>query len=90
MDNRLETPRLETPITSIPSGSVGIGGKQTGVYPMSSPGGWQLIGRTPVKLYDSARQDPVLYKAGDYIRFYRIDENDFHNASFDIKVSEVK
>ena len=49
MDKRLHTPRLPNPRTSIPAGSVGIGGEQTGIYPLASPGGWQLIGRTPVK-----------------------------------------
>lgn len=52
LDERLFTPRLPTPRTAIPAGSVGIGGEQTGVYPIASPGGWQLIGRTPLKLFD--------------------------------------
>ncbi len=69
MDQRLNTPRLSNPRTAIPAGSVGIGGEQTGIYPIASPGGWRLIGRTPVKLYDSERENPTLYKAGDYIRF---------------------
>lgn len=69
LDERLHTPRLETPRTSIPAGSVGIGGEQTGIYPLSSPGGWQLIGRTPLKTYDAKRENPIIYSAGDYIRF---------------------
>lgn len=69
MDERLNTPRLANPRTSIPAGSVGIGGEQTGIYPIASPGGWRLIGRTPLKLYDSERENPTLYQAGDYIRF---------------------
>ncbi|MDR3262749.1 MAG: 5-oxoprolinase subunit PxpB [Clostridiales bacterium] len=69
MDKRLNTPRLKNPRTKIPEGSVGIGGEQTGIYPLASPGGWQLIGRTPVKPYDPSRETPFLYKAGDYIRF---------------------
>lgn len=69
MDARLETPRLETPRTKIPAGSVGIGGKQTGIYPMPSPGGWQLIGRTDAVLFDAERQPPALLKAGDRIKF---------------------
>ena len=89
MDERLNTPRLDVPRTIIPSGSVGIGGKQTGIYPMPSPGGWQLIGRTPVKLYDTSRNEPVLYKAGDLIRFQRITSEEFYNSSCDIKITEV-
>ena len=57
----------------------GIAGKQTGIYPVESPGGWQLIGRTPVKLYDPCREDPVLLNAGDYIKFVSIDENEYKN-----------
>ncbi len=77
MDSRLVTPRLPNPRTSISAGSVGIGGEQTGVYPIASPGGWRLIGRTPLKLYDSEREKPTLYQAGDYIRFQPIDEDEF-------------
>lgn len=77
LDKRLETPRLSNPRTSIPAGSVGIGGEQTGVYPISSPGGWRLIGRTPLKLYDSERKNPTLYQAGDYIHFKPINEDEF-------------
>lgn len=89
MDERLETPRLDTPRTIIPAGAVGIGGKQTGIYPLASPGGWRLIGRTPVKIYDPNRNPPILYKAGDYIRFYPISANDFSGmAGSNIKVLE--
>ena len=78
LEERLAVPRLDNPRTSIPPGAVGIGGKQTGIYPLASPGGWRLIGRTPVKLYDPRRQDPILYRAGDYIRFYPISQAEFH------------
>lgn len=81
MDPRLEAPRLDSPRTSIPVGAVGIGGKQTGIYPLASPGGWRLIGRTPVKVYDPHRKDPILYRAGDYIRFYPITEEQFEELS---------
>lgn len=77
MDPRLETPRLTSPRTAIPAGSVGIGGAQTGIYPLESPGGWRLIGRTPLKLYDPARKDPVLLRAGDVLRFIPITEEEF-------------
>ncbi|MDR2090926.1 MAG: 5-oxoprolinase subunit PxpB [Clostridiales bacterium] len=72
MDKRLNTPRLKNPRTKIPEGSVGIGGEQTGIYPLASPGGWQLIGRTPVRPYDPSRERPFLYTAGDYIKFFPI------------------
>lgn len=72
MDKRIEAPRLDSPRTVIPPGAVGIGGKQTGIYPLASPGGWRLIGQTPVKVYDPDRADPIAYSAGDYIRFYPI------------------
>lgn len=77
MDERIETPRLQTPRTKIPAGSTGIAGKQTGIYPIDSPGGWQLIGRTPVKLYDPLADPPVLLNAGDYVRFVPIDEEEY-------------
>ncbi|MBU3174769.1 5-oxoprolinase subunit PxpB [Clostridium estertheticum] len=79
MSDKIETPRLQKPRTKIPAQSVGIAGKQTGIYPIESPGGWQLIGRTPVKLYDPFREDPVLLNAGDYIKFISIDENEYKN-----------
>jgi inhibitor of KinA len=69
MSERIATPRLKTPRTAIPAGSVGIAQAQTGIYPVESPGGWQLIGRTPLRLFDARRQPPVLVEAGDYIRF---------------------
>jgi len=81
MDPRIEASRLDSPRTSIPVGAVGIGGKQTGIYPLASPGGWRLIGRTPVKVYDPQRDDPILYRAGDYIRFCPITEEQFKELS---------
>ncbi len=69
MAEELKTPRLETPRTLIPAGSVGIAGQQTGVYPIDSPGGWRIIGRTPLRLFDPQRTPPVLIQAGDYVRF---------------------
>lgn len=77
LDPRLHTPRLTVPRTVIEAGSVGIGGTQTGVYPLASPGGWQLIGRTPIKTYDPTREEPILYAAGDYLRFVPISESEF-------------
>jgi len=77
MDLRIETPRLKTPRVLIPGGSVGIAGKQTGIYSIDSPGGWQLIGRTPIKIYDPYREKPILHKAGDYIRFVAISQAEY-------------
>lgn len=77
MDEKLATPRLASPRLRIEAGSVGIAGNQTGFYPIPSPGGWQIIGRTPLKLYDPAAQPPVFVKAGDYIRFVSIGESEF-------------
>lgn len=77
MDKRIEAPRLDSPRTVIPPGAVGIGGKQTGIYPLASPGGWRLIGQTPVKVYDPERSEPIVYRAGDYIRFYPITSQEY-------------
>ena len=77
MDESIATPRLKTPRVLIPAGSVGIAGKQTGIYPIDSPGGWQLIGRTPVKLYDAHRDTPILLDAGLHVKFIPIDEAEY-------------
>jgi KipI family sensor histidine kinase inhibitor len=77
MDEKIATPRLKEPRIKIPGGSVGIAGGQTGIYPLESPGGWQLIGRTPLKLYDPHRENPVLLCAGDYLKFVAITKNEF-------------
>ena len=79
MDPRIAMPRLSNPRTKIPEGSVGIGGSQTGIYPMQSPGGWRLLGATPIKLYDPDREKPILYEAGDYIRFVPISLDDYYD-----------
>lgn len=77
MDERLFTPRLKTPRLEIFEGAVGIGSEQTGIYPIASPGGWQLIGKTPVKVFDKSKEPPILYKAGDYIKFFSIDKSEY-------------
>jgi len=77
MSDEIATPRLTTPRVKIPAGSVGIAGTQTGVYPIDSPGGWQLIGRTPVRMYDPDRETPILPEAGQYIKFYAIDKAEY-------------
>jgi KipI family sensor histidine kinase inhibitor len=68
----LATPRLPNPRTRVPAGSVGIGGEQTGVYPQATPGGWRLIGRTPLRLFDPDSAEPFLLRAGDHLRFTAI------------------
>lgn len=84
LDERLVTPRLAIPRTRIPAGSVGIGGSQTGIYPMASPGGWQLIGRTPLDIYDAKREEPFLYEAGDEIQFVPIDSDTYYEIRHQI------
>lgn len=75
LDERIFKDRLNNPRTNIPAGSVGIGGKQTGMYPFDSPGGWNLLGRTPIRLYDTRRgEDTILYGPGDKIVFKPITE----------------
>ena len=77
LDPRICAPRLDTPRTKIEAGSVGIGGSQTGVYPVASPGGWRILGFTPIKFYDPDRTEPILCKAGEYIRFVPISRKEF-------------
>ncbi|NPU83249.1 MAG: 5-oxoprolinase subunit PxpB [Syntrophaceae bacterium] len=77
LNKQIVTPRRETPRTVIPGGSVGIAEAQTGVYPVDSPGGWQIIGRTPLRLFAPERESPFLYEAGDRIRFVPIPESEF-------------
>jgi inhibitor of KinA len=77
VDQRIAMPRLSTPRVRVPAGSVGIAGVQTGIYPSETPGGWQLIGRTPAKPFDPARSEPFLMKAGDAVQFYPIDREEF-------------
>lgn len=75
---QIAMPRLKVPRKSIAPGSVGIAGAQTGMYPVESPGGWRLIGRTPIQLYDP--NNPVLkYKSGDYVRFKSITKSDYYD-----------
>jgi inhibitor of KinA len=77
LDGRLQTPRRKTPRTNLPAGSVGLAESQTGVYPVESPGGWQIIGQTPLRLFAPTRETPFLYEAGDRIRFVPITGAEF-------------
>jgi inhibitor of KinA len=90
MDKRIAAPRKKTPRSRIPAGSIGIAGEQTGIYPLETPGGWQIIGRTPVKLYDPQKQDPILLKAGDYIRFVPITEREYEKIEQQVQKGSYK
>lgn len=81
MDKTIATPRLSKPRLKIEAGSVGIAGEQTGIYPVDSPGGWRIIGKTPLKLYDKDLDTPVLLDMGDYLRFIPIDKDEFERIS---------
>lgn len=72
MSEKIAAPRRNTPRTAVPKGSVGIAGMQTGIYPLETPGGWQIIGRTPIKLFDAESNERTLLKCGDIIKFYPI------------------
>lgn len=77
LPGKIATPRRESPRKEIPAGSVGIGGKQTGIYPIKSPGGWNIIGRTPLRLFDPQRNPPGLLRAGGRVRFRRVSREEF-------------
>lgn len=76
LDDRLGLPRKSTPQTRVPAGSVAIAGAQTGIYPVDSPGGWHIIGWTPLKLFDPASQMPFLFAPGDVVKFVPIEKED--------------
>lgn len=77
LSERISTPRLETPRLRVPAGTVAIAGQQTGVYPVESPGGWRLLGRTPIKLFDPHKEPPSAMQPYDYVRFVEIDEEEY-------------
>jgi len=79
MNKKIATPRLSSPRVRLEAGSVGIAGEQTGIYPIASPGGWQIIGRTPLVLFDPKAENPFLFKAGQRVRFYPITEQEYLN-----------
>jgi len=78
VDERISSPRKQQP-AAVEAGSVGIAGRQTGIYPFKSPGGWQIIGRTPWKLFDKEKVNPVLFKSGDHVQFYSIRNDEFED-----------
>jgi len=77
LSEKLTATRRQNPRSAIPAGSVGIAGQQTGIYPLETPGGWQIIGRTPLKLFNVNRQKPSLLKAGDKLKFEQISLREF-------------
>ncbi len=77
LDKRIHMPRKKEPRVLLKGGSVGIGGVQTGIYPIDSPGGWQIIGRTPVKLFDKEREEPFLLKSGEGVVFKSISRDEY-------------
>lgn len=81
LSERIFTPRRENPRALVPAGSVGIANNQTGIYPIDTPGGWQIIGRTPVKLYDPTGSPPILLRPGNYLRFTRISVEEFQGIA---------
>jgi len=78
LDQRIATPRLQTPRIKVKSGSVGIADQQTGIYTVDSPGGWNIIGRTPYQMFDSNKETPCLLYAGCYVKFYPVDAQTFN------------
>lgn len=78
LDERIAMPRKPQPV-KIVAGSVGIAGRQTGIYPLASPGGWQIIGRTPLRLFNGSSDEPTLLRAGDLVQFYSISKDEFEN-----------
>jgi len=88
LSEKIFTPRLENPRLVVPAGSVAIANNQTGIYPIDSPGGWQLIGRTPIKLYDPTGSPPILLKAGNYVSFKRISREEFQEIASRYKDKE--
>ncbi|MGD6870648.1 5-oxoprolinase subunit PxpB [Sutcliffiella horikoshii] len=90
MPKKIATPRRENPRAKIEAGSVGIAGEQTGVYPLETPGGWQIIGRTPVKLYDPDNGEPILLSAGSYIRFVPVDQKEYDEIEQAVARGEYK
>ncbi|GEL77124.1 5-oxoprolinase subunit PxpB [Tenuibacillus multivorans] len=77
LDERIATPRLDEPKSQVEAGSVGVANQQTGIYPIQSPGGWNIIGHTPVNIFDSQKEQPFMFQAGDYIQFYPVDRKTY-------------
>ena len=85
VNHYLEIARKPEPRLKVPKGSVGLAGLQTGIYPDDVPGGWQIIGRTPIPLFQPNNEEPFLFKAGDEVQFYSIDVDTFHKIATDLE-----
>ncbi|WP_102349799.1 5-oxoprolinase subunit PxpB [Bacillus sp. Marseille-P3661] len=85
MSTKIAAPRLENPRAKVKAGSVGIAGKQTGIYPLEIPGGWRIIGRTPLKLFSPTNSRPVIFSAGDYLKFKPIAEDEYYSIEREIE-----
>ncbi|WP_235794742.1 5-oxoprolinase subunit PxpB [Virgibacillus salidurans] len=90
LDKKIATPRLEEPRKSMAAGSVGIAHEQTGIYPVESPGGWNIIGKTPLPLFDKSAEDAFLFHAGDRIRFYCVSEREFEQITEQVETGQFE
>lgn len=90
LPKKLQVSRKATPRKKVPAGSVGLAGVQTGIYPTEAPGGWQLIGQTPVKTFDPKLENPVLLKPGDRVQFRAIDQVEFETIADSVKFGTYK
>lgn len=90
LNSKIRTPRRNTPRPSVPKGAVGIGGEQTGIYPITSPGGWNIIGRTPIPFFNPNNENPFLIKAGDYIQFVPISNEEYSQITKEINNRDYK
>ncbi len=90
MSEKIATPRLPTPRVRMVPGSVGIAERQTGIYPLASPGGWRVIGRSPIRMFDSGREPPSLVQAGDLVRFTSIDEARYREIEAEVESRKFK
>jgi len=90
LDQQLYTPRRNMPRPFIERGSVGIGGTQTGIYPIDSPGGWNIIGKTPLHLFDAVQDPPSMINAGDYVKFEAINKSEFELLQIEVEAGTFK
>ncbi len=90
MSEKIATPRLENPRTKIKKGSVGIADSQTGIYPLDTPGGWRIIGKTPLNLFDPKNKNPFLLEAGNYVKFKPIDKKEFNKIKYKMENNSYK
>jgi len=84
LDESIKATRLSTPRLKVPAGSIGLAGLQTAIYPCESPGGWQLIGRTPISIIDETKERSFLFKVGDQVKFYEIQDDEYKDIEVDI------